>query len=34
MIAALGAAAEPALPAWVAAWSDAEAARPWPPDLR
>ena len=24
---------EPALPAWVAAWSAADAARPWPPDL-
>ena len=34
LIAALAPAAEPALPAWVAAWSDAEAARPWPPDLR
>jgi len=34
LVAALGAASEPALPAWVAAWSDAEAARPWPPDLR
>jgi acyl-CoA thioesterase FadM len=33
VIAALGSAAEPALPAWVAAWSEAEAARPWPPDL-
>jgi acyl-CoA thioesterase FadM len=34
VIAALAPAAEPALPPWVAAWSEAEAARPWPPDLR
>jgi acyl-CoA thioesterase FadM len=34
VITALRPAAEPALPAWVTAWSEAEAARPWPPDLR
>ena len=34
VIAALGPAApDPPLPAWIAAWSDAEAARPWPPGL-
>ena len=34
VIAAVGApAAEPPLPAWVEAWSAAEARRPWPPGL-
>jgi len=34
VMAELGATApEPPLPAWIAAWSAAEASRPWPPDL-
>lgn len=34
VIAALGdPGPEPPLPAWIAAWSAAEASRPWPPDL-
>ena len=34
VIAALGARRRAGAARWVAAWSDAEAARPWPPDLR
>ncbi|HRO10374.1 acyl-CoA thioesterase [Amaricoccus sp.] len=33
VLAALGDPPLPALPAWVAAWSAAEALRPWPPEL-
>jgi acyl-CoA thioesterase FadM len=34
VMAAVGAGgAEPPLPAWAAAWAEAEAQRPWPPDL-
>ena len=33
VVAALGDPALPVLPAWVTAWSDAEAERPWPPEF-
>jgi hypothetical protein len=33
VVAALGDPPLPALPAWVAAWSEAEAERPWPPEF-
>ncbi|MCZ0963060.1 acyl-CoA thioesterase [Paracoccus benzoatiresistens] len=34
VMAALGASADsPPLPGWIAAWADADALRPWPPEL-
>jgi len=33
VVAALGDPALPVLPAWVTAWSEAEAERPWPPEF-
>jgi acyl-CoA thioesterase FadM len=33
VLAALGPAPEPALPAWIAAWGAADLRRPWPPEI-